>query len=220
MKFEDIIKAIKSRYNKKNIEGMARYGINPHNTYGASIPYLRELARKIGKDHDLAQKLWASDIHEARMLAGMVDDPELVTTKQMDDWVSEFNSWDVCDQVCSNLFRYTRFAYQKAFKWSRSSKEYVKRAGYVLMATLAVSDKDASDARLERFYPIIKRGATDERNFVRKAVNWALRQIGKRNKKLNKSAIRTAKDILKMDSRSARWIARDAIRELNAHLGS
>jgi len=150
----------------------------------------------------------------------MVDDPKLVTSSQMDKWTSEFNSWDVCDQMCSNLFRYTKFAYQKAFKWAKSSKEYIKRAGYVMMAALAVGDKKASDAKLERFYPVIMKGSTDERNFVRKAVNWALRQIGKRNKRLNRSAINVAEKIKRIDSTSARWIANDALRELSGYFGS
>jgi 3-methyladenine DNA glycosylase AlkD len=216
MKFQDIIKAIKSQYNKKNIEGLARFGINPHNTYGASIPFLRELAKKIGKDHELAERLWDSDIHEARMLAGMVDVPTLVTSSQMDKWTSQFNSWDVCDQMCSNLYDKTRFAYQKAFKWPEDKREYVKRAGYVMMAVLAVHDKFASDKTFEKFYPLILKGVSDERNFVKKAVNWAIRQIGKRDPKLRKSAIKLSKKILKIDSKSARWIASDALRELTS----
>jgi 3-methyladenine DNA glycosylase AlkD len=193
---------------------MARFGINPHNTYGVSIPVLRRLAREIGKDHELAAGLWSSGIHEARILATLVDNPALVTSDQMDRWVNDFDSWDVCDQCCSNLFSRTTFAYRKAVEWSGSQKEFVKRAGFVLMAALAVKDKKAGDGQLEPFFDNIKIGATDSRNFVKKAVNWALRQIGKRNLNLNRKAIATAEQIRKMDSASARWIAADALREL------
>lgn len=200
---------------------MARFGIHTKNrTYGASMPFLRKLGKQIGKDHGSALKLWESGIHEGRILAGLVDEPEKVTSKQMDSWVNDLDSWDVCDQLCMNLFRYTKFAYQKAFKWTRSSKEFVKRAGYVMMATLAAGDKKASNAKFERFYAVIRKGSTDERNFVKKAVNWSLRQIGKRNKQLNGSSMKLAKVILKMDSKAARWIANDALRELKGHFGS
>jgi 3-methyladenine DNA glycosylase AlkD len=181
-----------------------------------SIPDLRKMAKGIGKNHILAKKIWDSGIHEARILAGMIDLPERVTEKQMKHWVKDFNSWDVCDQVCSNLFDKTKFAYPKAIKWSKRNEEFIKRAGFVLMATLAVHDKEADNQKFIRFLPIIKREATDERNFVKKAVNWALRQIGKRNSALNKIAIQTAKEIQKIDSKSARWIASDAIRELTS----
>lgn len=200
--------------NPENVAGMARFGINPRNTLGVSIPLLRDLAKKIGKDHDLAQKLWATGIHEARLLAGFIDDWRLVTTAQMEKWAQDFDSWDICDQACSNLFDRTQFAYQKAKDWTKRPEEFVKRAGYVLMAALSVHDKKAPDLVFLKFFPLIKTGATDERNFVKKAVNWALRQIGKRNSALNKAAIRLAQEIKKLDSPAARWIAADAIREL------
>jgi len=147
----------------------------------------------------------------------MVDDPQMVTERQLDRWVSEFDSWDVCDQCCSNLFGETKFAYNKAFEWSSEEKEFVKRAGFVMMAVLAVHDKNAKDEEFMRFLPIIKRKSVDERNFVKKAVNWALRQIGKRNANLNRAAVKAAEEIKKMDSKSAKWIASDAIRELTSH---
>ena len=209
-----ILKTLKAHSNPKNVGGMARFGINPLNTLGVPIPILRKMARKVGKDHRLASELWSSGIHEARILASMVDDPKLVTEKQMDRWAKDFDSWDVCDQVCSNLFRDTPFGWPKALEWSGKAQEFVKRAGFVLMAVLPVREKKAGDERFERFLPIIEREANDERNFVRKAVNWALRQIGKRNKHLNKKAVATAKRIARLDSKSARWIARDALREL------
>ncbi len=209
-----ILKKLKSLSNPEAVAGMARFGINPKNTYGVSIPNLRKIAKETGKDHALAQELWSSGIHEARILAGMIAEPEKLTEAQMEKWVLDFDSWDVCDQVCSNLFDRTGFAYQKAVEWSGREEEFVKRAGFVLMACLAVHDKKAPDRNLEQFFPLIKKGASDGRNFVKKAVNWALRQIGKRNKALNKKAIALSKEIQKLDSKSAKWVASDALREL------
>jgi 3-methyladenine DNA glycosylase AlkD len=215
MDCNEILRQLKLFSNPDAVAGMARFGINPKNTYGVSIPNLRKLAKEIGKDHLLAQQLWtSSSIHEARILASMIDVPEEVTEKQMEKWVKNFDSWDVCDQCCSNLFDKTKFAHKKALEWSKRREEFVKRAGFVLMATLSVHDKEADNHKFLRFLPIIKREAIDERNFVKKAVNWALRQIGKRNSALNKIAIQTAKQIQKIDSKSAKWIASDALREL------
>jgi len=214
---KEILKELKSLSDPKALEGMARFGININNTYGVSIPELRALAKKIGKNHELAQGLWASGIHEARILAGMVDDPEMVAEKQLDKWASEFDSWDVCDQCCSNLFGETRFAYKKAFEWSSREEEFVKRAGFAMMAVLAVHDKNAKDEEFMKFLPVIKIKSIDERNFVKKAVNWALRQIGKRNSKLNRAAVKAAEEIEKINSKSAKWIASDALRELTSH---
>lgn len=214
MQYSDIIQKLKTLSDPEAVKGMARFGINPENTYGVSIPDLRKIAREAGKDHALAQQLWSSVIHEARILAGMIDVPEMVTDMQMESWVKDFDSWDVCDQCCSNLFDKTKFAYQKATEWSERKEEFVKRAGFVLMATLAVHDKKAADKEFLKFLPIIKDESIDDRNFVKKAVNWALRQIGKRNLNLNKMAIKTAGEIQQIDSKSAMWIAADAIREL------
>ena len=214
MKYDELIEQLRALANPKNVEGMARYGINPENTLGISIPNLRSLAKKIGTNHPLALKLWNSGIHEAKILAGFMDDSHMVTAKQMDNWVKDFDSWDVCDQVCMNLFDKTCLAYLKAVEWSAREETFVKRAGFALMASLAFHDKKAKDKDFIAFLPIIKREAADERNYVKKAVNWALRQIGKRNAVLHKAAIKTAQKIQKIDSRSARWIASDAIREL------
>ena len=214
-KFLDlIIKELKKKANQKNVEGMARFGINSENTLGVPVYVLREMAKSYRNNHELAQLLWKSKIHEARLLAGFIDDSNKVTQKQMEDWVVDFNSWDVCDQVVSNLFDKTPWAYEKAFEWSKRDEEFVKRAGFVMIAALAVHDKSANNEKLIKFFPIIKREAKDERNFVRKAVNWALRQIGKRNHELNLRAIQLAEEILEIDSKSAKWIARDALREL------
>ncbi len=210
----DILARLKALSDPKAVEGMARFGINPQNTYGVSIPNLRKIARETGINHALAQELWASGMHEARILASMIDDPSIATEEQLESWVKDFDSWDVCDQCCMNFFQKTRFAYRKAVEWSERDKEFVKRAGFAMMACLAVSDKKAGDDLFDTFFPIIKREAFDNRNYVKKAINWALRQIGKRNIDLNKKAILIAGEIQKMDSRSAKWIASDAIREL------
>lgn len=216
MTYEEIIKDLKSQANPKNLEGMARFGINPKNTFGVSIPYLRKLAKKIGKNHFLAQKLWASSYHEARILAGMIDEVEKVTPSQMDEWAGDFDSWDVCDQVCMNLFDKTPFAFEKAKEWAGADKEFVKRAGFALIACLAWHDKTSPDSKFKIFFPIIKRASTDERNFVKKAVNWALRQIGKMRPQLKKEAVRIAQEIEKLDNKTAKWVARDALRELTS----
>lgn len=217
MKLDEILRELERKGNPHSIKGMARFGIQTERAFGVSVPELRALAHRIGTNHVLAGELWNTRIHEARLLAGMVEDPESVTEEQMDNWVKGFDSWDVVDQCCGNLFDKTPSAILKAHEWSSSDKEYVKRAGFVLMAELAVHDKKAADKTFLGFLPIIAREAIDERNFVKKAVNWALRQIGKRNLALNKAAIRTGRAIQKIDSRSARWIASDALRELTSN---
>ncbi len=214
--FDSVMSELRSLRNAKNVAGMARFGINTKNTYGISIPDLRRIGRRIGKDHSLALKLWDSQVHEARILASMIEGPEEVTGRQMDEWANDFDSWDVCDQCCSNLFDKTKMAYDKAVSWSRVEREFVKRAGYTLMACLAVHDKTMDNESLAKLLPLIVKGSDDERNFVKKSVNWALRQIGKRNLGLNKAAIKTAREIGQMNSKSARWIATDALRELQS----
>jgi len=212
--FDDVIYRLKSLSDDKVTKEMERVGINTDQAYGISIYALQRLAKEMGRDHALAQQLWESGLREARILAGMTDNPEMVTETQMESWVKDFDSWDVCDLCCGNLFDKTPFAYQKAEAWSQREEEFVKRAGFVLMAALAVHDKAATDEELSKFMPLIKREATDGRNFVKKAVNWALRQIGKRNLNLNRIAVETAHEIRQIDSKSAHWIAADSIREL------
>jgi 3-methyladenine DNA glycosylase AlkD len=214
MTYQQIIKRLKSLANPKSLEGMARFGIKPGKPLGISIPNLRKLAKEIGKDHKLAQQLWKSGIHEAKILASMVDKIEKVTEKQMDSWIKDFDSWDVCDQVCMNLFDKTPFAFKKAVEWTKRNKEFEKRAGFALMACLAWHDKTSPDSKFIKFFPQIKKCSIDDRNYVKKATNWALRQIGKRNLSLNKAAIKIAKEIQKIDSKAARWVAADALREL------
>ncbi len=216
MEYTDIIKKLECLSNPEAVEGMARYGIVTKKVYGVSIPQLKKIAREVGKNHELALRLWKLNTRETRILAAMIAEPERVTEELMESWVAEFDCWEICDQCCMNLFEKTEFAYQKAEEWSSREEEFVKRAGFVLMARLAVSDKKADDKEFERFFPIIVREATDNRNYVKKAVNWALRQIGERNLNLNRKAIETAEDIKKLDSKSAKWIASDAIRELES----
>jgi 3-methyladenine DNA glycosylase AlkD len=209
-----ILEQLKSLGNPDAAEGMTRYGINTEHAYGVSILNLRKIARTIGSNRPLSEALWSSGIHEARILAGMVYPPVEITGLQMEEWVRDFNSWDLCDQCCNNLFRKAVDAHEKAVEWSARDEEFVKRAGFVLMACLAVHDKKATDAEFLEFMPVIKRESVDSRNFVKKAVNWALRQIGKRNLRLNKAAIATANEINEMNSAAPKWIAADAVREL------
>ena len=183
---------------------------------GVSIPELRILAKEIGKNHELALELWKTEVAEARIVAAMIDDPQKLTEGQMEDWVKGINSWDVCDQVCMNLFEKIPLAWKKIHDWSDREEEIVKRTAFSLIACLAWHDKKAKDEELIELFPVITQGATDERNFVKKAVNWALRNIGKRNQNLNKAVIDTAKAIQRLDSKAARWIATDAIRELES----
>ncbi len=201
---------------ERNRQGMARFGINVENAYGVSVTELRRIARPYRRNHPLALKLWKSGVHEARILASIVDDPRQVTAAQLDSWARVFNSWDLCDQCCSNLFVRTEHALPKALQWSRRDAEFVKRAGFVMMAALAVHDRKAPDSLFIPLLERIREESGDNRNFVRKAVNWALRQIGKRNTTLRAAAIETAQTIARLDSKAARWIAADALRELRA----
>lgn len=217
MKEELVLKKLKDMSDPSRLSNMKRFGIETGKAYGISLYDLRKLAKEIEKDHNLALKLWRTDIHEARLIASMVDDPEKVTEKQMEDWAKDFNSWDICDQVCDNLFMHTKFAYPKVYEWAEREEEFVKRASFALIACLSWHDKNAKDEVFLKMLPIIKEASTDERNFVKKAVNWALRNIGKRNLNLNRQSIKFAKtNLLAVDSKSAKWIARDAIRELES----
>lgn len=212
---DKIISKLKTYSSEKNRQGMARFGIIGKNILGGpNMPILRKMGKEIGKNHELAQELWDSEIHEARILASFIADEKKVTEKQIEDWVNDFDSWDLCDTVCGSLFDKTEFAYKKALEFVKNEKEFIRRAGFVMMAWLAVHDKKESDEIFIKFLSIIKKYSTDDRNFVKKAVNWSLRQIGKRNENLNKKAIETAEEIKKIDSKTARWIANDAIREL------
>jgi 3-methyladenine DNA glycosylase AlkD len=195
---------------------MAHFGVHVKDAHGISMPVLHKTARQIKTNHALALELWKSGNHEARILAGLIGDPARVTPAMMERWAREFDSWDIVDGCCWHPFGESAYAWRKAAEWSRREAEFIKRAGFALMAYLASHDKTAPNAKFERLLPIIRRETRDERNFVKKAVNWALRQIGKRNLRLNRAAIREARRIRAMDSPAARWIAADALRELTS----
>jgi 3-methyladenine DNA glycosylase AlkD len=214
MNFRQVIDTLKSLADPDYLAGMTHFAIKTDRALGVSAPRMRKLAKEIGTDHKLALELWKTQIHEARIIAALIDDPKQVTKSQMNNWVRQFDNWAVCDVCCGMLFDRTPFAWDKAIEWPKRKEEFVRRAGFALMAALAVHDKKSPDKKFLPFFDIIRRYADDERNFVKKAVNWALRQIGKRNIALNKKAVALAKEIRKMDSPTARWIAADAIREL------
>ena len=229
----DILAELRSLGSAKNRAGMARYGINVENAFGVSIYELRRVAKRLGTDHELALALWATGNHEARLLACFVDDPAAVTEEQTEAWAGDFDSWDICDQATTSLFDLTEHAWAKATEWAVRDEEWVERGGFALMAGLAVHDKVATDRAFMRLLPLIERAASDDRNFVKKAVNWALRNIGKRNRALNAAAIACAEKIRAAanrraggdrggdrggdpQARSARWVATDALRELGS----
>jgi 3-methyladenine DNA glycosylase AlkD len=213
---EEVLDKLKSKARPSQLEGMAQFGMKTEQRLGVSIPDIRKIAKDIGKDHMLALDLWKTGVSEARILAAMIDDPKKLTEEQMEMWVKDINSWDVCDQVCMNLFEKTPLAWEKILEWSKRNEEYVKRSAFALIACLAWYDKEAGDEKFIELFQVIKYGATDERNFVKKSVNWALRNIGKRNPNLNRLALKEAKEIHRIDSRAARWISSDAIKELES----
>ena len=213
---DKVLKKLEAKAKPDQLAGMARYGIAIEKRLGVSIPELRKIAKQIGKKHDLALEMWKTGISEAMILASMIDEPNKVTEKQMDEWAKDFNSWDVCDQVCMNLFDKHPLVWKKILDWSRRNEEFVKRAAFALLACLAVHNKEASDQKFIDFLPVIKREATDNRNYVKKAINWALRNIGKRNPNLNKAAITFTREIQQIDSKASRWIASNAIKELES----
>jgi len=213
---QEILEILKSHSSEESRKGMARYGINTETAFGTGIPLLRGLAKRFGKNHELALSLWKSGFHEARILASMIDNPKEVTEQQMDDWASKFNSWDICDQCIMNLFEDVPIAWGKVNEWCNNEEEFVKRAGFVLIARFGVSDKKAGDESFIQYFSLIYKHSDDNRPMVKKAVNWAVRQIGKRNLKLNKEAITLADKIYLKDSTAAKWIATDALKELKS----
>jgi 3-methyladenine DNA glycosylase AlkD len=216
MELAEVLAQLRSCAGPAQLAEMERVGINLHNTLGVDIYTLRKLAKPLHPDHELALGLWKTGIHEARLLASMVDDAAQATEAQLEDWAADFDSWDVCDQVCDNLFHHTAYAYPKAFEWSGRPAEFVKRAGFVLISCLAFYDRTSPDEKLAQFFPIIVQASDDERNYVKKAVNWALRNLGKHNQALNAQAIAVAQEIQARGTRPARWIAADALRELTS----
>jgi 3-methyladenine DNA glycosylase AlkD len=213
---DGVLRRLKAKANPGNLEGMARFGITPEKRLGVSMPDIRRIAKESGSDHAVALELWETGIPDARIAASLMAVPGELTEKQMEAWAGGFNSWDVCDQVCMNLFRKSPLAFKKISDWSKRDGEFVKRAAFALIACLACHDRERGDEKFVKLLGIIRRGASDERNYVRKAVSWALRNIGKRNRCLNKAAIRTALDIRRSGTKAARWIASDAVRELES----
>jgi 3-methyladenine DNA glycosylase AlkD len=213
---EEVLTRLKAKARADQLEGMARYGITGDKRLGVTVPDMRKLAKEIGKDHGLALDLWETGVPEAMIVAAMVDVPEEVTEAQLEAWVQDFDSWDVCDQVCMNLFEKTPLAWKKIRDWSGREEEFVKRAAFALVACLAWHDKEAPDEAFVALIPIIKGEATDGRNYVKKAVSWALRNIGKRNPHLHAVAMETAVEMQQMEARPARWIASAAIRDLTS----
>ncbi|NPV07843.1 MAG: DNA alkylation repair protein [Anaerolineae bacterium] len=216
MTYDEVLSELEARADPDSLAGMARFGITPARALGVRLPALRRLARRIGTDRALAAHLWEEGVRETQILASMVDDPAQVTEDQMESWAAEFSYWEICDQVCMNLFARTPLAWAKALEWSARPQEFVKRAGFVLMACLAVSDKKAADGAFEPFFPLIERQSDDDRTNVRKAVNWALRQIGKRNPSLWRQAVAVARRLASGGDRTSRWIGRDALKELTS----
>jgi len=216
MQATEVLARLEALESPKDREGMARFGIKPDHALGIGMTKLRAIAREVGRDHDLALELWSSGMHEARILATIVDDPKRVSREQMESWVVDFDSWDLCDQACMNLFWRAEDSVEMAFEWAERDEEFVKRAAFALMARFATKGARATDGLLESFLPTIERASDDERNFVRKAVNWALRGIGKRNLHLNELAIECAERIRARNTKSSRWIASDALRELKS----
>jgi 3-methyladenine DNA glycosylase AlkD len=212
----DAIAALRRKGSEANRQGMKRFGINVERAFGVSVVDIKSVAREIAHDHDLAEALWQTGIHEARILAGLVDRPQWVSEAQMDRWTGEFDSWDLCDQICGNLWDRTPLAGRKIRLWAADEREFVRRAGFATLAWMAVHDKKANDDSLLAYLPIIRDGSTDPRNFVRKAVNWALRQIGKRSPSLHGPCLDLARELAESPDRTARWIGKDAVRELES----
>ncbi len=210
----EILRALQASVDPDALAGMARYGINTARAFGVGLPLLRDVARQIEKDHALADRLWRMGYRETRLLATLIDDPAAVAPAQMERWAAECDSWDICDGLCNNLLRKTRYAYAMAEAWATRPETFVKRAGFVLVAALAVHDRRAADEVFESFLAMVERQASDDRNYVRKAVNWALRQIGKRNDRLRRRAVSLARRLARSESSSARWVGKDALREL------
>jgi 3-methyladenine DNA glycosylase AlkD len=215
-RLQEVLNRLKDKARPDQLEGMSRYGISPDQRLGLSMPDMRKIAKEVGRDHELALALWKTGIQDAMIVASMVGDPDKLTEEQMEEWVKDINSWDVCDQLCMNLFEKTPLVWKKISDWSDRPEEFVKRAAYSLIACLAWHDKQVGDERFIALFPVLKHGATDERNYVKKAVNWALRNIGKRSRTLNMAAIELARDIQRIDSKTARWVGSDAIRELES----
>ena len=199
---------------RRNIQGMARYGIVARRAFGVQMGTLLALKKRLGTDHALSLALWKTGWYEARLLAAMVGDPSRVTRRQMSAWAADFENWADCDTVCFHLFDRTPHAWEKARQWATSPREFVKRAAFALMASLALHDKAAADMRYRAFLPLIERGAKDERNFVKKGVSWGLRSIGRRSRGLHRAALAVSQRLARSEDAPSRWVGKDALREL------
>jgi 3-methyladenine DNA glycosylase AlkD len=211
-----VLARLKALGDEEDLKGMARFGMAVEKRFGVSVPEMRKMAKEIGRDHALALQLWKTRIADARILASMIAEPESMRAKDLEDWVSGFDSWDVCDQVCMNLLEKVPLARREIPEWAAREEEFVRRSAFALIACLAWHDRSATDAEFRSYLPLIKQGAEDERNFVKKAVSWALRNIGKRNPALHEAAMRTARELQRKGSKTARWVAADTIRDLEA----
>lgn len=216
MTVDEVLSELRKHSDPRNVEGMARLGIRSTNAIGVAIPQLKSIAKKIGHDRELAQKLWSTGLREARYVAAFIDDPKLVTPGQMDRWARDFDSWDICDGVCTHLFVIAPGAWKKAFMWPKRKEEFVRRAGFVMMASLAGHDKEAENSTFVPCFSLIREFSTDDRELVKKAVSWALREIGKRNDELQREAVQIAEELSTHESDAARWIASDVLKELKA----
>jgi 3-methyladenine DNA glycosylase AlkD len=214
MTADQVVRWLEKKGRRRNLEGLARYGIVAPRAFGVTVGTLVGLAKRLGRDHALAAALWKSGWYEARMLAAMVDEPARVTRRQMDAWAAAFDNWAICDHACFHLFDRTPFAWEKARQWAASPREFVKRAGFATMASLAGHDKTATDARFMALLPLIEKGARDDRNFVKKGVSWALRRIGRRSLALNAASLEVARRLAAAKDPSSRWVGKDAVREL------
>jgi 3-methyladenine DNA glycosylase AlkD len=214
MNQREVLAWLKRKGTRRNVEGMARYGIVAERVFGVGVAPLRALAKRIGTDHALADALWKTRWYEARMLATLVADPGRLTKRQMNAWAADFDNWAICDTACFVLFDRTPHAWERARAWSRSPREFVKRAGFALMASLAGHDKAAPDAKFLALLPLIQKGAADERNFVKKGVSWALRRIGHRSRALHTAALSVARGLAASEVPSCRWVGKDTLRDL------
>ncbi len=211
---------LERKSTKRDRDNLVRFGINAKKAFGVSMANLKVLAKKLGRDHKLAAALWDTGWYEARMLTSFVDDPALVTPAQMDRWCRDFDNWGICDTVCFHLFDRTPYAFDKVVRWATRRDEFVKRAAFALLASVALHDKRAGDSRFVRCLPLIEAAATDERNFVKKGVSWALRAVGRRNAALNVEAIAVARRLSASPESAAQWVGKDALRELTRFAGA
>ena len=211
-----VLASLEGMSARKDRENLARFGITAGKAYGVSMANIQTLAKRLGRDHALAGALWKSGWYEARMLAAFVDEPEKVTATQMERWCRDFDNWGICDTVCFQLFDRTPHAWDKVDRWCDRDEEFVKRAGFALLACLALHDKRADDKAFVRALHALERGARDERNFVKKGVSWALRLIGRRNPALNVAALQVARRLADSPDAAARWVGRGAFKELTA----